>query len=628
MGDASTGRSGGGSTDSYIGSLISLTSKCEIRYEGILYNINTEESSIGLRNVRSFGTEGRKKDGQQIPPSDKVYEYILFRGSDIKVLDLPSDLQVKSSPPVQATPPPIHNDPAIIQAISLFTSGINVYKPSVGSWGSTPQPPNANGGGLAMPMYWQGFYGPSNGLPHVQQQPMPFRPPPGLGIPPAMQQHFPYPSLSAPLQTSSTSSPELPNPIQPPVSSTVSTSISLPSTLASAQLPPLSSETSTSLISNKAPLVSLSSAGASVSLPLASSLVPAAQEINAIVTPLPSKPTPVRPSTLAYQTVSQSVSSITGVSTSMPSETSMPSLITPNQLLHPRASAPSSHQPLPAVQKDVEVVVSSSSSSSSSSSTPAAATAKAAAAESPALVSADAKGPLLPLPKTSEQKINGAHRISHVGSRGRERGRGHGGRGVGNWALLKNCLIDHSASLQVGRSVTQFTEDFDFMAMNEKFNKDEVWGHLGKTQSQQRDKSVDLEDDDADDGDIEDKEDNAHFSRVEMKVAMAYSSALMIDCTCILTLSIILLQPVYVKDDFFDSLSCNALDQGSRNGRTKFSEQMKIDTETFGDFPRHRGGRGGRGAGRRGNFRGSYYGGRGYGYGGRGRNQMVSARDQ
>jgi len=89
----------------YIGSKISLISKSEVRYEGILYTIDTKESTIALQNVRSFGTEGRKKD-EEIPPSNEIYEYIIFRGSDIK------DLHVCEAPQQVQTLAP--NDPAIV----------------------------------------------------------------------------------------------------------------------------------------------------------------------------------------------------------------------------------------------------------------------------------------------------------------------------------------------------------------------------------------------------------------------------------------------------------------------------------------------------------------------------------
>ncbi|THG22095.1 hypothetical protein TEA_000489 [Camellia sinensis var. sinensis] len=442
------------SADSYIGSLISLTSKSEMRYEGVLYNINTEESSIGLRNVRSFGTEGRKKDGPQVPPSDKVYEYILFRGSDIK------DLQVKSSPPVQ-TSPPINSDPAIIQShyprppatssnlpsavtgpltdlsshtaqlghpASSFQGGLPLYQPggNLGSWGPSPPPPSANGSGLPMPMYWQGFYGPPNGLPHLHQQSL-LRPPPGLSMSPSMQQPMQYPGFNASLPTGASNLPgsnllEYPSPLVPATttSSLNLASVSLPPSTLPSTLPPapsiaLAPETLPGLILNKAPNPILPAAMLNTDLPTLSPLITSSPDTNAVVPPISNKPTAISGPTLPYQSMSYPISSIVGTSSSSQTEAPTTSPVTPGQLMQSGSTAVSSSQSSQIAHKDVEVVQVSSSQSSSPS-------------EPSAPVMADAQPPILPLPQPSRgvEKLNGAPFYSHHGYRGRERGRGIG----------------------------------------------------------------------------------------------------------------------------------------------------------------------------------------------------------
>lgn len=88
-----------------VGDVINLISKSEIRYEGKLHSINTEENTVSLSNVRIYGTEGRKGGGvEEVPPTEQLFEFIVFRGSDIKDLTVFRD---SSSPQAR--------DPAIVE---------------------------------------------------------------------------------------------------------------------------------------------------------------------------------------------------------------------------------------------------------------------------------------------------------------------------------------------------------------------------------------------------------------------------------------------------------------------------------------------------------------------------------
>lgn len=86
-----------------------------LRYVGTLHEINPEQSTIALEDVYSFGTENRKADNF-IPPSSQKFDYIVFRGSDVKDIKMVEEQKENKQP----EPPNVPNDPAILVSSPAF----------------------------------------------------------------------------------------------------------------------------------------------------------------------------------------------------------------------------------------------------------------------------------------------------------------------------------------------------------------------------------------------------------------------------------------------------------------------------------------------------------------------------
>lgn len=100
-----------------LGNHISLISKKNIRYEGILYSINESNSTLALQNVTSFGTEGREKADPStafVAPQEGIHAYLLFRGCDIK--DLHVHEQKQDAVPSQGPTTESESQPAVAPA--------------------------------------------------------------------------------------------------------------------------------------------------------------------------------------------------------------------------------------------------------------------------------------------------------------------------------------------------------------------------------------------------------------------------------------------------------------------------------------------------------------------------------
>lgn len=278
-----------------------------------------------------------------------------------------------------------------------FQSNIPLYQPGSVPWGSSAPPSAGNASGLSVPpMYWQGYYPPGGLPPHLQQPPLLQ---PGLSVPQGLQYAGLNPTLSSGPQKLSELQPPL---LQPPGTTQGPSSGILPTTTAPSSANLLSPETSKPLLPNMGPLFTPPVPSVGATLPLASlptsiaeSSAMAPHNFSSLVS---NKTADIPGSTLAYQSVSQAVSSTVASSSSAHMDMPVPLLASSGQLLQNAPSMLSSSQsmqtPLQMSSKDFKAVESKTR------------VVEPLLPDPPSRALPENNEPILPLPKQTPQKVH------------------------------------------------------------------------------------------------------------------------------------------------------------------------------------------------------------------------------
>ena len=94
-----------------IGKKMWLITKKEVKYEGVLFEVDRANKTMSLRQVRSLGTEGRRNGVDDVPPNDKIFANVKFRVDLIKSFKIIENSQEEQTPKEEEE----ELDPAIVE---------------------------------------------------------------------------------------------------------------------------------------------------------------------------------------------------------------------------------------------------------------------------------------------------------------------------------------------------------------------------------------------------------------------------------------------------------------------------------------------------------------------------------